>query len=845
MSDLNLNQIQSHLNKLFITYGERKLVFWFDPKKEFEEDIDNGVIQLENARIKKIEPQTQFLIKRFFELEDRDNNYLIYAPFKQMSNEDENNHLLSILKYSSIFNADRIALVMDQLKIPTELHETMATYSTFFGAKSRIQGLEKLAITNMKTKEEIITSLMAVLTKTNTPHFTNVIQALFVEYAAGEEELYLQLEKYDLLEKFWEYVEKYYGYKTDQPTIQKLILCFYSNAIYGQIGHQELPLNLKEYEVIEQTNAIVSFMDLFMNDRRYVHLYDRLSEEVYRLINGDTLIGKIPVEELIATDIFEPVHQKLIHYYIGQLISGDTTPMISGRTIQEVVINKKRAHFGDKYFYHYDALLNAQFLLNETYQAARSPFSVLVKDYEETTYAIDQSYRKFIWNIDQLERDKHFIELEKIVEQQYKVFLDEISRAWNDRLDLSVGDSILDFYQEYSKSKIKTVVIISDALRYEAAKEIQEVLQQEKKYTTKMNTIFSVLPSVTEFGKAASLRSSRETLEYIDGIDVRVDGQKTAGTINRDKILKAKNPNSLAITYEEVIAKGNAQKLRELFNGQEIIYLYHDQIDRTGDHGQESQVFDAVQKTIDDIRLLLPRISNGANVYRFIITSDHGFIYTRSSVEEHDKIENPSIDEEDRVERRFIISHHQYDEFGIERMRLGDVLRNGDNRFIHYPKTSTIFKKKGGGQNYVHGGSSPQEMLVPVLEVTVARGASAKEPVGIQLMTTKRKVVGLSVSLEFYQTEAISDTVTKGQYQLYFEDEQGNRISNEQAYHADSYSLSASERFTNVTFDFVNRSYGISEKVSLVIKNIDTQVEMDRVEFIIDNPFAGDFGFDF
>lgn len=136
-------------------------------------------------------------------------------------------------------------------------------------------------------------------------------------------------------------------------------------------------------------------------------------------------------------------------------------------------------------------------------------------------------------------------------------------------------------------------------------------------------------------------------------------------------------------------------------------------------------------------------------------------------------------------------------------------------------------------------------MLVPVLEVTVARGASAKEPVGIQLMTTKRKVVGLSVSLEFYQTEAISDTVTKGQYQLYFEDEQGNRISNEQAYHADSYSLSASERFTNVTFDFVNRSYGISEKVSLVIKNIDTQVEMDRVEFIIDNPFAGDFGFDF
>ena len=90
MSDLNLNQIQDRLNELFISYGERKLIFWFDPKKEFEEDIDNGVIQLENARIKKIDAHTQFLTKRFFELEDKENNYLLYAPFQRLSDEDNN-----------------------------------------------------------------------------------------------------------------------------------------------------------------------------------------------------------------------------------------------------------------------------------------------------------------------------------------------------------------------------------------------------------------------------------------------------------------------------------------------------------------------------------------------------------------------------------------------------------------------------------------------------------------------------------------------------------------------------------------------------------------------------------
>ncbi|OTP44565.1 hypothetical protein A5797_000220 [Enterococcus faecalis] len=103
MSDLNLNQIQNRLNELFVTYGERKLIFWFDPKKEFEEDIINGKIELKDAKVFILEPNTQFMTKRFFEIEDTDNNYLIYAPFEKISDDDQDNHLLSILKYSSEF----------------------------------------------------------------------------------------------------------------------------------------------------------------------------------------------------------------------------------------------------------------------------------------------------------------------------------------------------------------------------------------------------------------------------------------------------------------------------------------------------------------------------------------------------------------------------------------------------------------------------------------------------------------------------------------------------------------------------------------------------------------------
>lgn len=845
MSDLNLNQIQNRLNELFVSYGERKLIFWFDSKKEFEEDIDSGAIQLENAQIKKIDAHTQFLTKRFLELEDTENNYLIYAPFQRMSDEDNNNHLLSLLKYSSLFNADRISLVMNQLEIPADLHEVMTKYHTFFSAKSRVVSFEKMLSDAIQTKEDLETNIMAVLTKSNAPQLYSVIQALFVEYSFGEKRLYLQLEKYDLLEAFWNAILKYYGFQSEQPTIQKLIICFYSNAFYGQLGYQNLPVNLKEYEVIEQTNAIVSFMDLFMNDSRYQKASDILSEEVYQLINGESLLNKISIEELVNSDTFEPIHQRIIRYYINQLLSGDSTTVIDGSTIEDVITHKERSHFGNKYHHHYQVVLNAQMLLNLLGQLNIRQLSNVLLHYEEESFAIDQYYRKFIWHLDQIENQDNFLDLQTLVEKQYKIFLDEISYVWNNLLYLNERPSLLDFYDNYARNKVKTVVIISDAFRYEAARELQMVLQKDKKYSTKMETNFTVLPSVTEFGKAALLKSRNQILNYENGFEVKIDGSSTTGTINRDKILKNKNPNSLAITYDEVISKGNAKELRELFNGLEVIYLYHDQIDKTGDHGQEHQVFDAVQKTIDELSLLLPRISNGANVYRFIITSDHGFIYRRSKVEEHEKIENPSFDDSDRVERRFLISNHLYEEVGITSMRLGEVLRNDDPRYIHYPETARIFKKKGGGQNYVHGGSSPQELLVPVLEVSIARGSSTKEQTKVQLMTTKRKVIGLSISLEFYQTDAVNESVTKAQYQLYFEDENGNRISNEQAYYADSDSILASERFMNFTFDFINRKYGSQEKVYLIMKDGQTNVEMDRVEFVVDNPFAGDFDFGF
>lgn len=46
-----------------------------------------------------------------------------------------------------------------------------------------------------------------------------------------------------------------------------------------------------------------------------------------------------------------------------------------------------------------------------------------------------------------------------------------------------------------------------------------------------------------------------------------------------------------------------------------------------------------------------------------------------------------------------------------------------------FPISSNVFKAAESGQNFVHGGSSPQEMIVPVLDVKMERGHMETMPV--------------------------------------------------------------------------------------------------------------------
>lgn len=839
MADINVQQIEEKLNQRFPDYGRRKIIFWFDPNQDFLEEIDSLVIQ--NAKIYHLENDAQFKAKRLLEFEDTESNYLVYAPFTRWDDKDEDSHLLSVLKYSEEFSANRLAIVMSELAIPLKFQQTVEKYSSFFNAKDRIKSLGEFSTTmTINRSETLELMMMAVLLKSKSIRLNDLLREVLKSFTEGNPNPLTELDKFHLTTSFWTLIQSKYGYSDRQPTLEKLTICLFLNYFYYQID-QEMAQKYKAFEVIHLRTNIITFMDQYMNDTRYIESFNQLSEKVYKAIDGNELLDSVKIDHLIEADVFSEIHKKILAFYAERLTASDTTTKIAGQSIFDYLKQREKMHFASDYNHEYQLLKHAYYLVDANRFSLPMNTDNLLAQYEREMYWVDTHYRKFIWNSDRIEESQNYEQLRRLVEANYAKFLDQTGQIWNQSFDFEDRPSIRNFYNKVVTNRsTKTVVVISDAFRYELGMNLGRKFAREKKYTTKMQSFLSVLPSVTEFGKAALLPNHQ--LTYTDKTEVLVDGKKTNGLTNRRAILQQRDANAAALNYDDVV-KMTKSEIREALNGKSIIYIYHDQVDRTGDHGNESQVFDASESAINEIFRLINRLHNDVSIYRFIVTADHGFLYRRSVMSEAEKIVNPSQNEQDRVERRFIISDEEYDVVGTKTFSLGESLGNDDTRKICVPITSSIFKKAGGGQNYVHGGSSVQEMLVPVLEITAAKGSSAKEPVAIELMTSNRRITGLSTTLEFYQKNAVNDIFDAASFGLYFEDEYGERISNEEIYLAASKEEDANLRFNKFVFEFVNQRYLVEDAYYLVIKNQKTNVA-ERIKFVIDNPFAQSFDFD-
>lgn len=840
MAELNLKQITDKLNSEF-TGEVRKLVFWYDANAEFAEDVDT--MDLVNAKVLHLEPDNQFYTKYFLECVDTTTNYLVYAPFAKPAIRE--NHLADTIRYSKEFFADRASLLTIDLGIDERYKPVIQHYIKFFGEKKRTQAFYDLEIETFN-RNTIEIALMSVLCKCKTPSYEEVLRTVLTD-AGFEDNPYLaEFKKFDLLDAFWRQAQDVFGYADEKPTLEKFTMTMFVTYADKTIP-ADLPVAWKPFISFKSGN-IIAFIDNLMNSYIYGERFDEISKMVYDSLKADAEFRKLPVESLVSCGIFAGVDELLIDWAMERLELEDVAAKLGDVTIPQLVKQRRQGHFGKLYRSEYFVLQNAWNIISGAQYTPSASLNEMVKNYTSELYKMDRYYRYFYYYLDKLEDSTKFDKLKELVENIYaNEYLAKVCTNWNDLFStelepLQIAKQPDFFNRNVHYAKEQLVVIISDALRYEVGMTLLEKLQADEKCTATMKTMASTLPSITQYGMAALL--PHRSLELTEDYSVLVDGQKTDTLEQRQAILQKYKPASRCVQYDD-IKNLSVADLRSIFTRQDVVYIYHNQIDARGDKlNTENEVFNACAEAVDEISALIRRLTTSANRSRFIVTADHGFLYRRNKLSESDKIGSVS-GAADSLGRRYLLSSEAVVTEGVAATAVGVMMQNKDERMVSYPIGADIFKAPGSGLNYVHGGCSPQEMLIPLIEVKTERGYKETTTAQIALVSLTTKITNLITSLDFVQTDAVSDVVKETTYRIFFVDGNGEKISNEHLYVADKKDKDTVKRVFRLRFSFKNKKYSKAQKYYLVAYDDNNALEVLRHEIIMDIAFADDFDFGF
>ena len=293
-----------------------------------------------------------------------------------------------------------------------------------------------------------------------------------------------------------------------------------------------------------------------------------------------------------------------------------------------------------------------------------------------------------------------------------------------------------DFYRDhvlpFVRNDERVFVIVSDALRYEAAEELIGLINKEIRGIAEIGFMQGVVPSTTKFGMASLL--PRKGIAVNEKAEVIVDGINTQGTENRGRILANHSRDALAIAFNDMVDMKRPD-YKETFKGRKRVYIYHDAIDAVGDKPlTEREVFNAVEKAFGDLVLLIRNLVNHISATNIIITADHGFIYRRSPLTEVDKFGKHDIKAVESG-RRHALSGTEQELEEVRPISMNYLLGDETRLKAILPKGVIRYKVQGAGANYAHGGASLQEIIVPVIKFKYVR-KSEYRPTKVQVKLT-------------------------------------------------------------------------------------------------------------
>lgn len=838
---------------------QRRIIFWQDPAGEFSDLVDE--LHLDGVKILKLTGRNNFAAKMLLSQTDTESNYLVYNPISYPDVSDD--WLLDIELYSEEFSADLISIRMQELGMPSnaQLHKAMRKYSKFFENKDRVARLTALD-SNYTNAGQLHIDILSVLSGAGVNTAPGVIRTVLMNGMEIESNKAIQnIKKFGDEKVLWELIKRYTGYNYNGgdslvPLASHILLTTLSITMQAPDLKK-----LSEYISEPHQQLCYSLINEWMHSEDDDELYEiaRIVEEQHNLEN---LFDGLDVSDLMSGECFPCINECILRKYMSEISDN----IIKADDIVAAVEKRRTLKWYKRVRYYYDGLLQVA-QMQQFYQANVGGFPVaqyteLWKNYTQNYCKMDHFYRQF-----HAAFGKSLKESSTVLEDLYKNVADYVERLYKNwylatlgsKWTTLVSDELAesselagipqqaDFYKKYVKpiedSGSRVYVIISDALRYEVAVDLTGQLLKETKGTAKISSVQSVFPSATKFGMAALL--PHEQLQMTDDIKILCDGEPTDGTAGREKILNGVHAGNAALTYRTFLSMKREER-REKVKDAQVVYIYHNAIDAVGDKAAtEDQVFDACEQAILELKNLVRLITNDCSGANILITADHGFLYSYKPLEESDKAEKSFVSGHIiELDRRYVIADG---DCTAEHMLRIPMTHLNSNLVGFTPLDNIRMKKQGGGMNYIHGGISLQECVVPVIEFKNIRATSKKfvdvRKAEIQLLSQSRKVSNSIFSLDFYQTEAVSGKVAAAAYEIYMADGSGKAVSDKKTVIADKTSSNGADRVFRTRFTLKSVEFKKTDTYYLTIAEKETANVTDRIEFTIDIAFVNDFDF--
>ena len=279
----------------------------------------------------------------------------------------------------------------------------------------------------------------------------------------------------------------------------------------------------------------------------------------------------------------------------------------------------------------------------------------------------------------------------------------------------------------------KVAYLWVDALRFEMARELARLLTDD--FTVEIQPAIAAMPTITEIGMAALLPKAHESAQVVS-----IGGGKLALAINgkiikdrKDRVAFLKEQAGVAVfeaKLDDLLPKPG-KKVKDGIQNAQLILITSQEIDELGEADNLSQARLQIDGVLSQLRRGV-RILADHGIKTIVLVADHGHLFA-DEIGEDMKIEAPGGQVAD-LHRRVWIGVGGTVEPSYLRTAL-TALGMESEFDIATPWTFAVFKAKGGGRAYFHGGLSPQELIVPVvlLHSTVKPSAPTS---GIQWMLT-------------------------------------------------------------------------------------------------------------